>query len=336
MPSSNKNYHTTTSPGLKPTSAVQARHHSYHLLSRLYLNGLGPDQLALVQAVPELADHLPDPFDLDEMAAAHYQLFGFNVFPFESIFLDDSGLSGGPITGEVARVYQGIRFVDDSDSPDHIGQEMACLAYLCRLELAAWQNDSSDVNGVRRRQIEFLQAHLLRWLPPLVLAVIQQDDSFFTAVARISLALAADHYRDLASESDPHLKQWTLPTPPPLLKQDKTGIKEVAAYLTTPATSGIYLGRDDVGRLARRLDLPRGFGDRQQLLTNLMHTAVQYDHFPDLLLAVKDIVAEWQAGYQRQSDQMPQLSPFLSPWRQRANQTGQLIDQMLLQLEENV
>lgn len=283
--------------------------------------------------MPELANHLPDPFLPDEMAAEHYQLFGFNVFPFESIFLDDSGLSGGSISGDVARACHDMGFVADGDSPDHVGQEVAFLAYLCRLELAARQNDPGNVPIVRQQQLEFMQTHLLRWLPSLVCAVEQQGNSFFTAVAYISLALAADHYQDLGGESNTHVGQWTLPPPPPLLEQNKTGIKEVAVYLTTPATCGIYLGRDDIGRLARRLDLPRGFGDRQQLLTNLMRTAVQYDQFSNLLLAVKAVVDDWQEGYRTSGEQMPVLQPFLAPWVERANHTGQLIEQMLRQVE---
>ena len=73
----------------------QARHHGYVLFGRLLLEGLTPELLPFVQQIPELATAVPKFYD-DDIAAAHYQsIFGFNLFPFQSIFLDGSGSSGG-------------------------------------------------------------------------------------------------------------------------------------------------------------------------------------------------------------------------------------------------
>ncbi|HFQ92410.1 MAG TPA: hypothetical protein ENK32_00240, partial [Anaerolineae bacterium] len=99
---------------MKPTEIAQARSRSYQLLSRLFLQGVTPEILSMVQAAPELAAALPDPVDFDELAAVHYQLFGMNVFPYESIFLDDSGLLGGRVTDGVIRSYGRFGFTADT------------------------------------------------------------------------------------------------------------------------------------------------------------------------------------------------------------------------------
>ena len=100
---------------------------------------------------------------------------------------------------------------------------------------------------------------------------------------------------------------------------------EIAAYLAMPAYSGIYLSRDDVGRMAHSLGLPRGFGERRQLLANLMHSAVQYDQFAVLMNALKKVVSDWITAYRGQADSIPLLEPFLRPWQDRATQTTSLI-----------
>lgn len=316
---------------MAPTQVAQARHHSYRLISQLFLAGITKELLTLVQAVPELARKLPEPFDLDEAAAVHYQLFGFNVFPYESIFLDDSGLLGGRMAEAVLSSYDHFAFEAEAAdyAPDHIGQELAALAFLCLAEAEASANGAGErVAALRSHQITFLQNHLLRWLPPFVLAVKEQGNDFFAAVAELTMALLYDHYQSLSSETGLSPGEWALPEPPYLLGDDGTGLKEIAAYFSMPAYSGIFLGRDNVGRLARRLELPRGFGDRRQLLTNLMRSAAQYDQFLAIMKALETAVLDWQTAYRLRADEMPLLQPFVQRWQERATDTIHLITQL--------
>lgn len=316
-------------------SAAQARHHSYRLISQLFLTGVIGELLQLIQAVPELARHIPEPFDLDEAAAAHYRLFGLNVFPYESIFLDDSGLIGGRLTEGVLHSYHHFGFEDEFAEypPDHIGQELAAMAYLCLAESEALANEDEDrVAVVQSHQASFLQNHLLRWLMPFVLSVKEQGNEFYTAVSNLLTALIYDHYQSLSSESGLFVQEWSLHDFPNLLNDSGTGLKEIAAFFSIPAYSGIYLSREDVGRLARRLKLPRGFGDRRQLLTNLMRSAGQYEQFPALMKALETTLLDWQKAYGSLLDRMPQLQPFVKPWQERTTNTIQLI----ARLQENL
>ncbi len=292
--------------------------------------------LPTVQAVSELGDHLPDPFDADEAAATHYQLFDFNVFPYESIFLDSSGLLGGQITDAVTAHYRQFGFAVElsAHNPDHMGQELAALSFLCQLEADALQRAVvQDAVAFREQQLRFLQAHLLLWLPPFTLAIRQQGDDFYTAVANLTLALVTDHYQSLLGDTTFTLDKDASPSIPNLLDEDKTGLKEIAAFLITPVYSGFFLSRDDIGRLARGFDLPRGFGDRQQLLTNLLRTAVQYDQFSLVIIALQTAVTEWQTTYRTISQENPLLTPFTASWLIKTEHTLHLLGHMQTQLE---
>ena len=310
-----------------------ARYHSYHLIGNLYLQGVSPDLLPYVQAVPELASALTTPIELDEMAAEHYRLFGMNVFPYESIFLDSSGLVGGNVTDGVVWSYRRIGYGEGTavDTPDHIGHELLALAGLCRAEaLAEEKGEASPGAQNRAWQREFLQEHLLRWLAPFFLVVREQNSPFFTAVADLTLELTAHHYAELVEgTATPSIASF-LPSPPPLLDDEKAGLREIARYLLTPAYSGLYISRGDIDRLARGQKLPRGFGDRQQMLLNLMRTAVQYDKLPALMVTLRRFTQEWERAYRQISLDNPELAPFTAVWKVRTTHTTQILTQIEL------
>ena len=315
---------------------AQAHHRSYALLSQLFLEGINETTLPMVQAVFDLGKHLPEPIDVDSLAADHYQLLGFNVFPFESIFLDNDGLLGGAVTEAVGRDMHQFSFATDlsAHAADHIGQELAAMAYLSQAEGNAIEAGSTETAvSIQTQQTTFLQTHLLRWIVPFVLAVKAQGNDFYTAVAELTLTLIHHHYGSLQQEGASQLLTLTLPQPPNMLENDKTGLKDIAKYFITPIYSGIYLSRDDIAELARQLDLPRGFGDRQQLLTNLMRTAVQYDLFPQVLDLLETAVTQWQTNYTNLADELPLLTPFMQPWQHKNQETLDKIANMRNQIE---
>ncbi len=314
---------------------AKARGGGYHFLGQLFLRGVSAADVPQIERSPILAAALPSMADPDALAAAHYQLFGMNVFPFESIFLDDSGLLGGWVTDGVIRSYQRFGFVVDTavDSADHIGHELAAMAALCQAEAAAREENLTPLVASRQAwQREFLEEHLLRWLPPFVLAVRQQGDEFFTAVANLTLELAAHHYTDLVAA--PVDSGEFLPPVPAILTDEKTSLKDIAHYLVTPAYSGLYFSRDDVSRLARRLELPRGFGDRQQMLVNLLRTAVQYDQLTAVITGLISAADQWQGAYWRIGVDYPKMAGMTAVWQDKAAKSGQILAQMTVQMRE--
>jgi TorA maturation chaperone TorD len=302
----------------------------------VYLEGATAVTLPTIQLIPSLAQTIPQPFNADEAAADHQTLFGFNVFPYESIFLDGSGLLGGTTTDAVLNSYQeaGFQVKADSTSPDHIGHELHLLAHLCAAEADAWQDDRGTIaKRMRHMQYAFLQNHLLPWLVPFVMAVKAEKRPFFTALAQLTLDFIHDHYAEISPQR--HEEKYAAPVEPLRLnlKNEKTGLKQIAQFLATPPYSGFYLSRDTVAQLARAQNIPRGFGDRTQMLTNLLRGAAQFDALPALVDSLQTVITTWQDAYADYAASMPALAPFAAVWQERISQTGRMLSQIDQQLE---
>lgn len=322
------------------TSSAQlalARSHTFQLFSQLFLRGLQDELLVYVQAIPELATALPAVHQADEAAAEHHHLFGFNVFPYESVFLDPESLLGGRVTEQVLESYRRAGFAPGTlahrgDNADHVGVELALLSFLCGAEAQAWQDGLLDralrMRGLQRR---FLDEHLLRWLPGLAQAIRQQssETTFYTALADLLSAFVLAHRIDLEDGVAGNSLPFVLPAPPALLDDQGTGLKEIARYLVTPAYSGLYLSRDDIGRLGRAQRLPRGFGERRTLLTNLLQAAATYHSLPAVFEQLQRLVARWQDAYtDEQGSGVPALAAVGRVWAERLGATEKLIQRL--------
>lgn len=284
-----------------------------------------------MEALPQLAASLPAAFDADEAAADHHQLFVLNVYPYEAIFRDGGGLLGGPVAETVAARYRQAGYAPDTaaSSPDHAGYELGFLAFLCGAEADALRDGlPAVVERVRGLQRNFLGQHLLAWLAPLVVTIRQQGHLFYTALGDLTLALADEHSTALGGMPE----AWTLPAAPPLLEQEKTGLKQIAGYLLAPVNSGLYLSRDDISALGRAVALPRGFGGRQQMLANLLRAAAQYEMVGTLVGELQRIAGRWQAAYQTLASTA--LAPYAAAWEERAGETRRLLAEVRIRADE--
>lgn len=308
-----------------------ARSRSYRLFGRILKDGITLADVPTLKAIPKLAPALQGEIDQNEAAADHQHLFRFNIFPHESIFLDPAGLLGGPVGEEVLSAYRQAGYSTEvsSDQADHIGYELGFLSFLCDQEAQAWQASEQDLaNQLASLQHEFLSQHLLRWLPPLVLTIRQQENAFYTALANLVFSLSISH-PDLADKSD---MGFSLPEPPDILSDDNAGLKEIITHFLTPAYSGFYLGRDDVSRLARRRSLPRGFGSRRQMLQNLLRSAANYDEMESVFHEVGLLIAHWRTAYIDLISDQP-VSFFVEPWLAQLAGTSAMLETMQTRLQ---
>jgi putative dimethyl sulfoxide reductase chaperone len=331
---------------LSASEIALARHHTYTLLGRLYADGLTTELLPHARELlgetavapfhtlttPEASYALRTThYDPDESAATHHTLFRFNIFPYQSIFRDASGLLGGAESERVRAAYLESGF--ETAEPDHIAAELRFLAFLCAAEAEARQDGLMTITAqCQTRQANFLRDHLLTWLPPFVVALEQVGQPFYTALAALTLDFVTDHTtavgatlvvaQDTVAHDAPGQAQ-DLP-----LQDAKTSLKDIARYLTTPPHSGLYLSRDAIGDLARAHNLPRGFGGRQQMLSNLLYTAVQYDSLNEVLAGLTAVMQQWQTFYTSQVGQHRHLTAFIAPWQARLQATIRLLNTM--------
>ncbi|MEZ4590217.1 MAG: molecular chaperone TorD family protein [Chloroflexota bacterium] len=329
MPFSNPGSPTPSGSGLNQAQLARARSYSYRLFSELFLQGVTAVSLPYLQQIPELTAVLPQPFNADSAAASHHELFQFNIFPYESFYLGEDGLVGGEVTAVVNQSYfqLGWQTAVTATEADHLGQELACLAFLGAQEAEAWESEQpAAAQDWQTRQQFFLQNHLLRWAPNCLLAIQEQSDPFFTELAQMTLTLLLSHLQNGAPPPD------FLPPSQNILANEKSGFKEIAHFLLLPALSGLSLSRDNIGQLGRQFNLPRGFGSRETMLLNLLRTAVQYDALPALLTALQETCRRWQSSYQQLIDQHPQRLSSGRPCR-RHGADGARVDGIRLRNE---
>ena len=302
---------------LTPLELAQARHNAYSLFAQLFLSGVTEELVPYIGAVSELREMIPQPLVLDDAAAEHYRLFSLNLFPYESVFLDPAGILEGVVTDALAEAYQGMGFARPTNdvSADHIGHELAALAFLCGAEADAWADGMTmQANQIRGRQYGFLQTHVMRWWPALQWSIEAEDIPFYNRLVALTNGLLDGHFAELAAAFPKTEAPDGLPTPPDLLAEEKTGLKEIAEFLVTAPYSGMFLTRGMIESLARRHELPRGFGTRSQMMTNLFRSAVQYELLPAVLEDLSQVFA---------ADMGNQM------WAKRQDETRQLLQQII-------
>lgn len=315
---------------LSAYEAALATGRAYELFGRLFLHGLTPALFAVVETLPELAA-VASPYDPDEAAAAFHTLLGMNILPYQSLFLDDTGLLGGQETDRVRHSYREMGFaVDERNEPaDHLGHELLALSHLCLAEAEAWEDGHIDmVAHTRRLEIAFLTGHVLRWLPVFVIALQRQGPSFYAHLAQLT--------QELTLARLPPAMAALAPTPAAgpsprarvdrLLADTNTGLAEIAAFLLTPLYSGLYLGRQDIIRLGRGVEVPTGFGERRQMLHTLLQNAATGDRWQELLTALTGVVDDFAAGYERLTSTT--AAPLVRPWQERLTATRHLLTRM--------
>jgi hypothetical protein len=107
-------------------------------------------------------------------------------------------------------------------------------------------------------------------------------------------------------------------------------IKQLSAYLLTPLLSGIFLSRDDVGRLSRGLSLPRGFGQRRQMIENLFQSAITYEQIPSLLSLIERLLLRWEDEYRELANQSgPALQ--VTEWISRVKKSKELLSWLAIE-----
>jgi TorA maturation chaperone TorD len=305
---------------------------AYALLGTLLLVGIDAERLAVVRALPPLAERLPAEVELDGLAAEHYALFGHEVFPFAGVFTGDAGLVGEGAATSVLRAAHGVVGVEapDDPSPDHLGHGLRILGILVDAERQARASGQvEDARVLERWQRRVLDESLLPWMPPLLVALAGQPASVWTRVIEMAIGVLAQHRVALGglpqvlgrpAEAAAGDVQAVLDDP-------RTGLVTVAEVLVTPARSGVYLARRDVEALARRCDLPHGFGPRQGMLERLLRGAAEYRELPRVLDALRQLLQARDDAYAG-LEQEPGLAPHVPAWRQRVAGSQRLVERL--------
>jgi TorA maturation chaperone TorD len=313
------------------------------LLGHFWLEEVRSNDLATIAALPELAETLPqaDSAALTDLAVEYQRLFGFNLPPYESIFVDPAAMLLAPATARVQALYRQAGWIPPAHArvgaPDHVGLELLALAEIQAKAKAEAKEEQAKL--AYRLQTE----HLALWVPAFVLTLRRlPPHPFYAALGELTLDLllttlpshsppvaAAPGGRPFTiSSADPFP---VLPPPPvyddqgqfiPLEeRKEDTGLRALVKHLLTPCQSGLMLTRADLTRISHALDLPTVMGERPYMLETLFRQAGEYELVPALLDQLGQLLVEVESVYQLWAGEYPVWTPYAEAWRRRVAAT---------------
>lgn len=182
----------------------------YQLLASAFLEPPTESRLEQLRALSAaLGETLAPPDDIQQARQEFHDLLkvptGRYVPPYEAVYRDSREIDGvptrgllmGPSTVDVKRLYQDAGAeLGLSELSDHIGVELAFLAFLCEREKAAYaEGDSAAADNYRAYQLGFLNEHILKWVPAYCDDVGERSmTGYFRALAAVTPELCRlDH-----------------------------------------------------------------------------------------------------------------------------------------------
>jgi TorA maturation chaperone TorD len=313
--------------------AAMARSRGYGFLGDLVAGPLDAELFEQVMQVPQLADATGNPstgesYSFDELAAAHYELFGLQVYPFAGVFLNTEALAGGDRVADMEGRYRHWGFDSSAEEgQDHFACQLRFMAHLSALELGARASaDWERVAELMAEARDYLDAHILPWMLPFLCATGAVQAPLYSEVVTMAVFVASDHRRELGSAlaiASPDQG----PDPAEMLARAKTSIRDIAEYLLAPSRSGSWISRADLQSLGRGLDVPRGFGSRVQLLSNLLRNAAEYELADEVLGALDNLLVQQQASLASISKELGDEA-YAAHWLERLAKTRDTLKAM--------
>lgn len=129
------------------------------------------------------------------------------VPPYESVYVDkdplaDRGLVMGPSTFKVKEFYAKAGLAPSKDFgelPDHIGLELAFMAFLCEKEAGA--EDKDKAGEYLKLEKAFLEQHLIKWMEEYFALLCQKAGTrFYRAIALLAKDFIQSDFKYLASQ----------------------------------------------------------------------------------------------------------------------------------------
>lgn len=304
---------------------------AFRILGRFWLEEVQTHDLAIITALPELAETLPDSNEstLDELAIEYQNLFGFNVPPYESVFVDPSAMLMAPATARVQALYRQAGWKPPADvragAADHIGLEL--------LACADWQQ-----RGQHEPAQRLLVEHLALWVPAFIGTLTRLDTHpFYATLADLTLNLILATLPDepLPIDRDPFpdlppppvYRASGMPEPKPADEEDMS-LNDLVTSLLTPRKAGLYITRQDIRCIGTAVDLPGVVGERERMLKTLFRLAGQYDALRELHRELSALLEDAGAAYAAWAADYPQWTAYAQAWRRRLNSAEDAIAEL--------
>lgn len=197
-----------------------ARINMYGFLSRLLIEEIDPDILKKIKDNPELLDLFPKtkgwklffekkPEKLieEDLNVDFTTVFLLNVYPYESVFINDQGFIDPSVTNPALIFYREHGYSIDMNetralSPDHIAIEMEFMMTLAKEELEEMKKGNEEkAKSLRQIQKKFLEEHLANWGTVYLLSAKDMAETpFYQDVCELALEFILSDYEYLAED----------------------------------------------------------------------------------------------------------------------------------------
>jgi hypothetical protein len=250
---------------------------------------------------------LPEPPD----AAAHTDLFAFQLWPFASVYLGSEGAIGGEARDRVAGFWRALG-ESPPPEPDHLAMLLGRCAALADQESA--EADPARRALLRHSRKALFWEHLGCWVFAYLDKMDEIGPPFYQAWARLLRAALIDAARE-AGPPDRlplHLRE-AAPLPDPRAQ----GFEAFLGGLLAMARSGVLLTKADLARAGNALGLAVRVGDRRVLLRTFLAQ--------DAGATLEWLAAEaehWAARHERSRDISAAIAGF---WSGRARTSTALL-----------
>lgn len=281
------------------------RQATYALLARLFLTPPTEELLQQLSTLPPFDSVLSDmPMNeetVEQFQVYYQELFGFNFFPYESLFHDSELMVNSASTHRVARLMEQSTFDSSAymvGAVDHLGVELAFMAYLIGREIEGEERQLLWLaQSARQLQATLIHHHLATWVPIAMLTIRRIAPApLFRLLAEVTLELILS---DLATIPETDGIVWVAEgattTEVATSEDEEVGLSLLIRQLITPAECGLFLTRADIRLIARSLNLPSTMADRFGMVKQLFEAAGQFEQIEPLLTALEQ---QWHQAEQ--------------------------------------
>ncbi len=263
----------------------------------------------------------------------HTDLFGFQLYPYASVYLGAEGRLGGEARDLIAGFWRALAQAPPAE-PDHLTVMLALYAELRERESCGEPpgeeppgeeppgeeppGEEPPGEDYRRRACRaFLWEHLLSWLPVYLDKLDQLASRYYRRWAvLLREALSTEAERLGRGQRLPlHLRRLS-----PLADPRKEGSRAFLDSLLSPVRSGMILVRDDLIRAGRELDLGVRAGERKFVLEALLSQ--------DPAATLEWLARECRAWAARHGENAALLGTAADSWIRSAEASSTLLEEL--------
>ena len=241
-------------------------------------------------------------------------LFESKLYPYASVYLDDSGKLGGNARDRIAGFWRALdlRYPEESD---HLTIMVSLYA---RIRELVDDSGGPDADRWEHARVAFLHEHLLSWLPFYLDKLTDVASGFYSRWGALLTTALEQECEGLEPNAilSLHLREST-----PMADPRTKGGEAFVESLLAPVRSGLILVRTDLERAGGELDLGVRIGERRYVLEALFAQ--------DAVSTLDWLAREADLWGQRHLKREKQTGPTARFWADRALGSRDLLAELV-------